>query len=58
MKPRKSQVPDYRGDTGEIAMGSPGHFKTLVQQAFQNWKKGWEWRVLSGKEYFEGDRFS
>jgi len=27
------------------------------QDAFQNWKKRWEWCIKSGGEYFEGDKF-
>jgi len=31
--------------------------QNMFQDAFQNWKKGWEWCIKSGGEYFEGDKF-
>jgi len=31
--------------------------RNTFQDAFQNWKKLWEWCIKSGGEYFEGDKF-
>ena len=31
--------------------------QNMFQDAFQNWKKHWEWCIKSGGEYFEGDKF-
>ena len=31
--------------------------QNTFQDAFQKWKKRWEWCIKSGGEYFEGDKF-
>jgi len=31
--------------------------QNTFQDAFQNWKKHWEWSIKSGGESFEGDKF-
>jgi len=31
--------------------------QNTFQDAFQDWKKHWEWCIKSGREYFEGDKF-
>jgi len=31
--------------------------QNTFQDAFQNWKKSWEWCVNSAEEYFEGNKF-
>jgi len=31
--------------------------QNAFQDAFQSWKKRWEWCIKSGGEYFEGDKF-
>ena len=29
--------------------------ESAVQEAFQQWKEGWEWCIASRGDYFEGD---
>jgi hypothetical protein len=29
--------------------------ESVFQEAFQQWKKHWEWRIASRGDYFEGD---
>jgi len=31
--------------------------QNTFQDAFQNWKKRWDWFINSRGEYFEGDKF-
>jgi len=40
----------------EIEENSIWDLCAIPQNAFQNWKKRWEWCIKSGGEYFEGDK--
>ena len=58
----KSSLKDHRFQTvEEIEENSIRDLRAVpqntFQDTFQNWKKHWERCIMSGGEYFEGDKF-
>jgi hypothetical protein len=55
----KMKLKGRRFDTNEIQPESQGVFDTLTekdfQEAFQRWRRRWDWCLREGGNYFEGD---